>query len=195
MGKSKNKSLSRAVTRYKFKHYGIIWVRKEFRDKIRDVAYSAGCTITGFIYELFNRYGEKLARELLAERSKSAQATEAPPEGVEAPEAEAVVRAPKPEAEVPEPGFVIVDMGVLGRFKVREEEWALFTGVVESTREPVSRRVLERLPARLHGLFKQMWKWSIVRYDVKAGKWVVDYSRLRVIRAQRSHRSSSPRKS
>jgi hypothetical protein len=193
---SKSKSLSRAVTRYKFKHYGVIWVRKEFRDKIRDVAHSVGCSIPGFIYELFNRYGEKLVEELLAERSKSAQATiEAPPKGVEAPKAKTVVRACKPRAEAPEQGFLIIDLGANGKFKVKEDDWRLFVEIVESTHEPVSEGVLERLPARLRDLFRHMWKWAIVKYNVKAGRWMVDYRKLRVIRARRPPRSSCSRES
>jgi hypothetical protein len=191
MGKNRNKAaLSKAVSRYMAKHYKIIWVRREFHDKIRDAARKVGRSIPEFVYELFNRYGEKLARELLAEGSKSAQVTMT--KSVEASKVEATTQTPE---RAPEPGFVIVDMGVLGKFKVREEEWALFVEIVESTREPVSESVLEKLPAHLHGLFKQLWKWSIVRYNVRAGRWMVDYSRLRVIRAQRSPRSSPPRAS
>jgi hypothetical protein len=187
MSKNRNKAvLSKAVSRYMAKHYKIIWVRRELRDKIRDVASKVGRSVPEFIYELFNRYGGKLVEELLAEGSKSAQATmhaEAPPRRVEAPKVEATTRA-KPEEVVPEPGFVVIDMGVLGRFKVREEDWALLTWVVESTREYVSEGVIKRLPAHLHGLFRHMWKWSIVKYNAKAGRWMVDYSKLRVIRAR-----------
>ena len=187
MSKNRNKAdLSKAVARYMAKHYRIIWVRRELRDKIRDAASKVGRSVPEFVYELFNRYGGKLVEELLAEGSKSTQATghmETHPR-VEAPKVEATTRAPKPEVEVPEPGFVVIDMGVLGRFKVREEDWALLTGVVESTREYVFEGVIKRLPAHLHGLFRHMWKWAIVKYNVKAGRWMVDYSKLRVIRAR-----------
>jgi hypothetical protein len=179
-----SKSLSRAVTRYKAKHYRIIWVRKEFRDKVRDAASKVGCSIPEFIYELFNRYGEKLVEELLAERSKSAQATiEAPPKGVEAPKVEVTTRA-KPRVE-PEPGFLMVDLGTHGRFKVKEDDWRLFVEIVESTCEPVSKSVLERLPAHLRDLFRSMWRASAVRYNVKMGTWVIDRSRVRIVRARR----------
>jgi len=181
---SEGRPRSKAVSRYISKHYGIIWVRKEYRDKIRNVASRVGCTIQEFVHELINRYGERLAGELLAERSKSARVdVETPPKGVKAPKVEAATRA-MPEEVVPEPGFVVIDMGVLGRFKVREEDWALLTGVVESTREPVSEGVIKRLPAHLHGLFRHMRKCAIVKYNVRAGKWMVDYSKLRVIRAR-----------
>jgi len=180
-----SKSLSRAVTRYKAKHYRIIWVRKEFRDKVRDATSKVGCSIPEFIYELFNRYGGKLVEELLAERSKSAQATiEAPPKGVEAPRVEAVARVHKPRVE-PEPGFLMVDLGAHGRFKVKEDDWRLFVEIVESTHEPVSKSVLERLPVHLRDLFRSMWKASAVRYNVKMGTWVIDRSRVRIVRARR----------
>ena len=188
MSKNRNKAvLSKAVSRYMAKHYKIIWVRREFHDKIRDAASKVGRSVPEFVYELFNRYGGKLVEEILAEGSKSAQVTrhiETPPRGVEAPRVKATTQAPKPRVEAPEPGFVVIDMGVLGKFKVREEDWALLTGVVESTREPVSEGVIKRLPAHLHWLFRHMRKCAIVKYNVRAGKWMVDYSKLRVIRAR-----------
>jgi hypothetical protein len=185
MGKSRNKAvLSKAVSRYMVKHYKIIWVRREFHDKIRDAASKVGCSVPEFVYELFNRYGERLVEELLAERSKSAQATRhAETKRVEAPKVEATTRAPKPEVEVPEPGFVVIDLGVCGRFKIREGDWKLFVEIVESTRDPVTGSVLKRLPAHLRGLFKQMLMLPAVKYNVKAGVWMIDYSKFRIIRA------------
>jgi hypothetical protein len=183
----KGSAISKAVSRYISRHYRKIYVRKDYHDKIRNAAHRVGCTIQEFVHELFDRYGERLVEELLAEGSKSAQVTrhiETPPRGVEAPRVKATTQAPKPRVEAPEPGFVVIDMGVLGRFKVREEDWALLTGVVESTREPVSEGVIKRLPAHLHWLFRHMRKWAIVKYNVKTGKWMVDYSKLRVIRAR-----------
>jgi hypothetical protein len=186
MGKSRNKAaLSKAVSRYMLKHYKIIWVRREFHDKIRDAARKVGRSIPEFVYELFNRYGERLAEELLAEGSKSAQVTrhiETPPKGVKAPKVEATTRAPKPEV-APEPGFLIIDLGG-SKFKVRKEDWALFMEIVESTSEPVTESVLKRLPAHLWDLFKQMWRWSAVRYSVKAKAWTIDYSRFKIIQAR-----------
>ena len=182
----RSKSRSKAVSRYITRHYGLIWVRKEYRDKVREIARKAGRSIQEFVHELIDRYGERLAGELLAEGSKSAQVTmhvEAPPRRVEAPKVEATTRAPKPKVEVPEPGFLIIDLGVYGRFKVREEDWKLFVEIVESTRDPVTGSVLERLPAHLWSLFRQMWSWGAVRYNVKTNTWMIDYSRFRIIRA------------
>jgi hypothetical protein len=177
-----SKSLSRAVTRYKAKHYKIIWVRREFHDKIRDAARKAGCSVPELVYKLFNRYGGKLVEELLAERSKSAQRIETPPEGVEAPKVKATT--PKPRVEIPEPGFVIVDLGAHGRFKVREADWRRFAEIVESTHDPVTAGVLAKLPPHLRDLFRSMRRAMAVRYDVKAGTWVIDYSRFRIVRAR-----------
>jgi hypothetical protein len=184
VGRSKGRS--KAVSRYITRHYGLIWVRKEYRDKVREIARKAGCSIQEFVHELIDRYGERLAGELLAERSKSAQVTmhvEAPPRRVEAPKVEATTRAPKPKVEVPEPGFLIIDLGVYGRFKIREGDWKLFVEIVESTRDPVTGSVLERLPPHLRGLFNQMRMLPAVKYNVKAGVWMINYSKFRIIRA------------
>lgn len=183
MGKNRNKvALSKAVSRYMAKHYKIIWVRREFHEKIRNAARKVGRSIPEFVYELFNRYGERLAEELLAEGSKSARVTRhtethlTHPRGVKAHKVEATTRAP-------EPGFLIIDLGGV-KFKVRKEDWALFVEIVESTSVPVTESVLKRLPAHLWDLFKQMWRWSAVRYNVKAKAWTIDYSRFRIIQAR-----------
>jgi dihydrodipicolinate synthase/N-acetylneuraminate lyase len=182
MGKNRNKAaLSKAVSRYMAKHYKIIWVRREFHDKISDAARKVGLSIPGFIYEMFNRYGEKLASELLAERSKSAQVTMT--KSVEASKVEVTTQTRKHEV-APEPGFLIIDLGVCGRFKIREGDWKLFVEIVESTRDPVTGSVLERLPAHLRGLFKQMRMLPAVKYNVKMGVWMIDYSKFRIIRAR-----------
>jgi hypothetical protein len=164
----------------------LIWVRKEYRDKVREIARKAGCSIQEFVHELIDRYGERLAGELLAEGSKSAQATmrvEAPPRRVEAPKVEATTQAPKPEVEAPEPGFVVIDLGVYGRFKVREEDWRLFVEIVESSK-PVVEDTLKKLPAHLWSLFRQMWSWGAVRFNAKTNTWMINYSRFRIIRAR-----------
>jgi hypothetical protein len=184
MGKSLNKAvLSKAVSRYMAKHYKRIWVRREFHDKVRDAARKVGRSIPEFVYELFNRYGGRLVEELLAEGSKSAQATmHAETKRVEAPKVEATTRAPKPEVEVPEPGFVVIDLGVYGRFKVREEDWRLFVEIVESSK-PVVEDTLKKLPAHLWSLFRRMWSWGAVRFNAKTNTWMIDYRRFKIIRS------------
>jgi hypothetical protein len=186
MGKTLNKAvLSKAVSRYMAKHYKRIWVRREFHDKVRDAARKVGRSIPEFVYELFNRYGGRLVEELLAEGSKSAQATmHAKTKRVEAPKVEATMRAPKPEVEAPEPGFVVIDLGVYGRFKVKEEDWRLFVEIVESTRDPTIGGVIERLPAHLRGLFRQMLLMPAVKYNVRAEVWMINYDKFRIIRAR-----------
>jgi hypothetical protein len=109
---------------------------------------------------------------------------EAPPRRVEAPKVEATMRAPKPEVEVPEPGFLIIDLGVYGRFKVREEDWRLFVEIVESTRDPTIGGMIERLPAHLRGLFRQMLLLPAVKYNVRAEVWMINYGKFRIIRAR-----------
>ena len=173
----RNKSRSKAVSRYITRHYGLIWVRKEYRNKIREIARKTGCSIQEFVHELIDRYGERLAEELLAEGSKSAQVTE-----VKAPKVEATTRAPKPEVEVPEPGFVVIDLGVYGRFKVREEDWRLFVEIVESSK-PVVEDTLKKLPAHLWSLFRRMWSWGAVRFNAKTNTWMIDYRRFKIIRS------------
>jgi len=178
----KSKAHNKAVSRYIAKHYKIIWVRREFHDKIRDAALKTGRSIPEFVYELFNRYGGRLVEELLAEGSKSAQVTmhveASPKKSVEASK----VRAPKPEVEVPEPGFVVIDLGVYGRFKVREEDWRLFVEIVESSK-PVVEDTLKKLPAHLWNLFRRMWSWGAVRFNAKTNTWMIDYRRFKIIRS------------
>jgi hypothetical protein len=184
--KVKGSAISKAVSRYISRHYRKIYVRKDYHDKIRNAAHRVGCTIQEFVHKLFDRYGERLVEELLAERSKSARATmhvEAPPRRVEAPKVEATTRAPKPEVEVPEPGFVVIDLGVYGRFKVREEDWRLFVEIVESSK-PVVEDTLKKLPAHLWSLFRRMWSWGAVRFNAKTNTWMINYSRFRIIRAR-----------
>jgi hypothetical protein len=182
----RDKKYSSAISRYVCTHYKKIWVRKEYYEKIRDLANKVGLSVPAFVIELFNRYGERLVEGLLAERSKGVQATmhvETPPKKFEAPKVEAITRALKPEVEVPEPGFLIIDIGIYGRFKVREEDWVLFVDIVRSTSDPVSESVLKRLPAHLWSLFRQMRRRAAVRYSVKANAWEIDYSKFRIIRA------------
>jgi hypothetical protein len=67
----KGSAISKAVSRYISRHYRKIYVRKDYHDKIRNVAHRVGCTIQEFVHKLFDRYGERLVEELLAERSKN----------------------------------------------------------------------------------------------------------------------------
>jgi hypothetical protein len=151
-------------------------VRKEFYDKIRDVANKVGYSTPAFIIELFNRYGEKLAKEILAERSKSAKVTiETLPRREEAPkprvETRAQIRFPELQIQFPAPRYFIIDLGAFGKFKVWRDEWALFVFTVESSREPITKAVLDKLPKNLRELFTHMWRHGFIRYDVRAQRW------------------------